>query len=316
VLKAGSHAVDSIALNRRDPDGPVDESLTVLLVDDPEPFRPPIAAIVNVACHPTVLTGANLVFSADYPGYAVRAITQSFPGTDVLVFNGACGDVNPVWIEQRHEEAERLGVIVGSAAARVIAELRPLGHGQRSHNIRWDEYPEKPVAGTLVEDVHLRVASAEAPLPARAYLSRDEYESTLRDLHERVDAGPDLHARREAMAQITRLRTEAQLADVQSGRGARPLRAEVMAVGFAPGVALLGLPGEFFVETVASIRQAAGLQYLPVACYANHYAGYVVPPSQWDLGGYETGIAFVAPEAEGVVRSAAAEVLREVSGGA
>jgi hypothetical protein len=163
-----------------------------------------------------------------------------------------------------------------------------------------------------VEDVRLRAASREAELPARAYLSRDEYESTLRDLQTRVDSGPDVHARREAMAQITRLRTEVQLAATQSRRGDRPLRAEVMAVGFAQGVALLGLPGEFFVETVAAIRQAAGLRYLPVACYANHYAGYVVPPSQWDLGGYETGIAFVAPEAEGVVRDVAAEVLEEV----
>ena len=100
------------------------------------------------------------------------------------------------------------------------------------------------------------------------------------------------------------------------GRRDQPYKAELMAVSFGPGVALLGLPGEFFVETVAEIRERAGLRYLPVACYANHYVGYVVPPKAYDEGGYEPGVTLLAPEAEGIVIKEAVVLLAEVSGGA
>jgi hypothetical protein len=93
----------------------------------------------------------------------------------------------------------------------------------------------------------------------------------------------------------------------------RPIAAELRAIGLGEGVALLGLPGEFFVETVAEIRQRAGLQRLPVACYANHYVGYVVPPAAYDEGGYEAGVTWLAPEAEGIVKHEALSLLREVA---
>jgi hypothetical protein len=74
----------------------------------------------------------------------------------------------------------------------------------------------------------------------------------------------------------------------------------------------LGLPGEFFVETVAQIREQAGVRRLPVACYANHYIGYVVPAEAYDEGGYEAGVTLLAPEAEAIARAGAIELLREV----
>ena len=39
----------------------------------------------------------------------------------------------------------------------MIGEMRTLVPGQRAHNIRWDEFPEKPVPGRVVEP-HLRHA--------------------------------------------------------------------------------------------------------------------------------------------------------------
>ena len=115
------------------------------------------------------------------------------------------------------------------------------------------------------------------------------------------------------MEQITRLRTERTVAQRMSGQEGRTLHPEFMAIGLAPGVALLGLPGEFFVETIADIRQQAGLRYLPVACYANHYVGYVVPASAYAEGGYEAGVTLLAPEAEAIAKAEALELVREVA---
>lgn len=317
VLKVGATQVDSVAQNRRHPDWPVDTNLFVLLLDDPNPLRPPIAAAINFSCHATVLYHTNLLLSADYPGAAVRAVEELFPGLGAVFFNGACGNVNPVWIAQEFAETERVGTIVGSAAARVIGELRPLGPGQRVHNIRWDEHLEHPVrAGELVPDARLRVASRDIELPVKAFLAAGEYESTLRELDARVKAlaAADVEERRRLMEQITRLRTERQVAAVLAARDDRPVRVELQAIGLGPGLALLALPGEFFVETVAEIRAQARARYLPVACYANHYLGYVVPASAYDEGGYEAGVTPLGPDAEAICKREALSLLAEVAG--
>jgi hypothetical protein len=317
ALKVGTGSIDSVAQNRRHPDWPIDTTLLVMLFDDPDPLQPPIAAVINFGCHATVLYHTNLLLSADYPGTTVRTVEQVFPGVGGLFLNGACGNVNPAWIAQEHQEAARVGKIVGAAAARLIGELRPLGPGQRSHNIRWDEHTEKPVtAGELISDVKLRVASRHLDLPVKSFLSPEEYEEALRSLEAQVEAlgaSPDKAERRRVMEQVTGLSTERTVAERMSALGSRSLHPEVMAISLSPGLALLGLPGEFFVETVDEIRGQAGLRYLPVACYANHYVGYVVPPAAYDQGGYEAGVTLLAPEAEGIVKAEALALLRDVA---
>jgi hypothetical protein len=97
----------------------------------------------------------------------------------------------------------------------------------------------------------------------------------------------------------------------------------VQTLSLGEGLAVLALPGEFFVETAEVIRAAAaqgwGLEPqgtdLLVACYANDYIGYVIPPEAYEEGGYEAGITFCAPEAEGMFVEASLGVLREVVGG-
>jgi hypothetical protein len=319
VLKIGAATVDSVAMNRRHPDWPVDTNLFVLLLDDPDPLKPPVAAAINFSCHATVLYSTNLLLSADYPGYASRTVEHVFPGLEPAFFNGACGNVNPAWIKQEFEEAERVGKVVGSAAARLIAELRPLGPGQRAHNIRWDEHPELPVAvGALIDDVKLRVASSEVELPSKRYLPAEEYDATVSELEARAASlrAGDAQERRPVMEQLTRLRTERAVSKFMRTRPEQPVRAEVMAIGFGQRLALLALPGECFVETIAEIREQAALPYLPVACYANHYIGYVVPPAAYDEGGYEPGMTFLGPEAEGIVVLEAVRLLGEVAQGA
>jgi len=276
--------------------------------------RPPIAAAINFACHPTVLYHTNLLLSADYPGHAVRAVEQLFPGLGALFLNGACGNVNPAWISQEHAEAERVGKVVGAAAARLIGELRPLGARHVAHNIRWDEHLEHPVrAGELVENVRLRVAGKRVELPVKSFLSQDEYDASLRELQARATTN-DREEHRRVMEQITRLRTERDVAQRMASRAGTSIHPEMMAIAFSPDIALLALPGEFFVETVADIRAQAGLRYLPVACYANHYIGYVVPPAATAEGGYEAGVTVAGPEAEGIVKREALALLREVTG--
>lgn len=314
VLKAGRGTVDTVSQNRRDPSSPADDALRVLLFDAPSHAEPPVASIVNFACHSTVLYHTNMQISADYPGYATGTVRKVVGGSRPLFLNGACGDVNPSWIEQDYAEAERVGSIVGAEAARRLQELRPLGHEHRTWNIRWNELSPKPVTtGDLIEP-HIRVANREATVRLRELPPPEEYTARIKVLEEEVSAlgSTDVEARRRLMEQITRLGGERGVAAFL--RGPSEMRVEVQAISLGPGCAVLALPGEFFVETARAIQEAAGIPHLLIACYANHHVMYVVPRHEFERGGYEPGVSILDENAEEEFRRVAIDLLREVSG--
>lgn len=317
LLKVGAGSVNSISQNRRHPQWPVDTGLRVLLLDRPDDQQPPIAAVINAACHATVLFATNLFLSADYPGAAVRTFRR-VTAAPALFLNGACGNVNPVWIRQDFSDVDRVGAIVGSEAARLAAQLRPLGRGAHVWNIRWDEVLDVPVAaGRLVETPRLAVAAELVDLPLRELPAPEEYDDRLAELNRRLAAATDPAERRALLAAVTRYRTERMVAARQAGRpaGGHALHPELQAMSLGDGVALLALPGEFFVETAGGIRAAAGIPDLLIACYANHYIGYVCPPETFDQGGYEAGVTLVGPAAEPAVRQSAVQLLQRAVGG-
>lgn len=57
----------------------------------------PFAVLFNYPVHPTILNSQNLLFSADFIGYARDHLSASLgPNVQPIYFNGAQGDVNPV----------------------------------------------------------------------------------------------------------------------------------------------------------------------------------------------------------------------------
>ena len=313
VLKAGRGSVDSVSQNRRHPDWGIDDTLQVLLFDAPDPRDGPIASIVNFACHATVMFHTNMEISADYPGYAVATVKNALGDAPVLFLNGACGDVNPSWIEQRFSEAERVGSIVGSEAVRRLQELRPLGVGQRTWNIRWDELTPNPPRGRLVEP-RLRSLSRTVDVPMRQFArTPEEHDGELRALRSRLSAleAEDLEGRRRIMEGLTMLEGERGVASRLRPGGPHHLHPEVQVISFGPGCAVLGLPGEFFAQSGKAIRAAAAIPGLAIACYTNHHVFYIVPREAFGQGGYEPGVAVLDETAEETFVAAALALLAE-----
>ncbi len=312
--------LDTVSMNRRDPEWPIDPILRLALLDGEDG---PIASILNFACHATVLSGANMMLSGEFPGAASRLLLEQTSAPCVYL-NGACGNVNPVWVKQDFDSVERVGQIIGGQALRMIGEMRTLGPGQRAHNIRWDEFPEKPVPGRLVGP-RLRAVRDEIEIPLRAFGADEEYAAQSRELEQKAAVLPD-HSpeRRDVMAQLSRVQTERWAAAWGRQRGETSQRTEVQAISLGEGLALLALPGEFFAETGETIRSSvaqgpspehADVSDLFLACYANDYIGYLVPPEAFEQGGYEPGVTFCPPEAEAIIVDASTRILREVVGG-
>jgi hypothetical protein len=309
-IKHSSTIVDTISLNRRDPEWPKDAALHVVLVDGEDG---PVATVLNFACHATVLDATNLMLSGEFPGAACRLI-QRETGAPCVYLNGACGDVNPVWIAQDFAGVERAGQIIGAQALRLAAEMRALGPGQRSHNIRWDEFPEVPPLGRLVAP-SLRAARREITLPQRDFDSDDAYATRIKETSAAVDAAKAGSPEGRAVtANLTRFQTE-RWAATWARHATESAPTEMQAIRLGDGLALLGLPGEFFGETAAAIREAAPFGDVLMACYANDYVGYVIPEHAYEEGGYEAGMTSHAPEADAMIRDAAKHLLAEIGGG-
>jgi hypothetical protein len=267
------------------------------------------------------MTGANLEMTAEFPGAACR-IVEAATGAPTVYVQGACGDVNPIWIRQDFASVERAGQAIAGAALQVIANLRGLPNGLRGHNIRWDEFLPPASTGPgqdrgpdlrLIEP-RLRAVRREIDLPLREFASDEEYTARIDSARADADKHPATSPEhRAAMAQLSRHEGErwAGAWARRSGEsGSR--RTEVQAISLGDGVALVALPGEFFAETGRAIREASGLDGLLVAGYANDYIGYVVPEHAFEEGGYESGVTFCAPEAESIIRNVSLDVLREV----
>jgi hypothetical protein len=83
----------------------------------------PLAALFNFALHPTVLSAENLLFSADFVGFARNALAARI-GRNVqpLYFNGAQGDIDPdlAGFERPGFTAcEEIGTALAQAAFRI-----------------------------------------------------------------------------------------------------------------------------------------------------------------------------------------------------
>jgi hypothetical protein len=266
------------------------------------------------------------MLSGEFPGAASRLLLEQ-TGAPCVYLNGACGNVNPVWVKQDFDSVERVGQVIGGQALRMIGEMRTLAPGQRAHNIRWDEFPEKAVPGRVVEP-RLRAVHAEIEIPLRPFGTDDEYAAQSAKLEAIAFGLPEGSAeRREVMARLTRVQSERWAAVWARQRGETSQRAEVQALSLGEGLALLALPGEFFVETGEAIRRAVsnphsvaqgpspeqdGVSDLFLACYANDYIGYVVPPVAYDQGGYEPGVTFCPPEAEAEIVDISVRLLGNV----
>jgi hypothetical protein len=310
-LKAHATEVHTVGRNRRDPAGPYDPALLVL-VADPGPLAPPVATLFNFACHATVLEWDNLLYSADYPGRA-REVVEHATGGPALFMQGAAADINPLWLRHDFREAARIGTIVGTATASAASEARAAGEDQRVINLSWDEALPVAGAGAALAPAPLAVASELLELPRRVLPPLEDLEATYAPLRAEIDVlGPGDDRRRELFPLAAELRmARARKRQMPSMQG-DVQRVEIQALRLAAGCGVVALPGEFCVATGRRLRAESGVPWLFVCGYANDYVSYVPPASEFPKHGYEVGCALFEPAAEQMVVEALLSLIREL----
>lgn len=212
-------------------------------------------------CHPTVLSAANLLVSADFVGQIEKHLDA-----DLAVFaNGAAGDISTRFTrrESSFEECARMGKIAAEHVRTLLAQQLFTQPG--------------PLRGAR-RNVTLTARQVEPEETAQRQLE----ETTLRWQHA-VEAGKDA-----ATVRILKSYVEGAGVNLEFARsmgGIREFSVPVTVFKFA-GLSFATVPGEFYStllpEGVAAI------------CYANGYYRYIADENAYDTGHYEALAAIVA----------------------
>lgn len=108
------------------PNGPIDPEVGVIRVDSADSGKP-MAVMMNFAAHPTVLGSDNMAFSADYVGYARRAVEKMIGGDVLAIFaNGAQGTVAPRALlgDDQWQRAENVGTILAAEVFKIVLMIK------------------------------------------------------------------------------------------------------------------------------------------------------------------------------------------------
>ncbi len=152
---------DQGVVMKPNPTGSVIPWVDVLRVDGPK--GNPIAVLFSHAAHPVIIHGASKLVSADYPGYAARALKKKLGSEVVPLFAQACGgDINADPLRGGFDEAERAGNAIAEAVDGAFSNCE------------------------RVRSAELRVESVNSHLPLRKLPSRDECMQLLRHAEDRL----------------------------------------------------------------------------------------------------------------------------------
>jgi len=274
------------------PAGPIDPEVGVMCVE--EPGGKTIALLVNYAMHyaglsPTEKREDYYMISADYFGIFSKII-QRIKGENfvAILANGACADVIMFDAMKPHKRVNKLFGHAERIAALVAAKALWAWNQMKFHNsVRLASLMEEltiPRRMPTDEEIEMAERLMSGEIPAR----------TMRENALKNFFGPKI---KEFLQAPREVRTWVQ----------------VLAIGRL--AAIVGLPGEIFVELGLKIKENSPFEYTFVVELANDWVGYVPTLEAFrQKGGYETTIGpnKLVPEAGEMMVDAAVRMLKSL----
>jgi neutral ceramidase len=270
-----------VGTNRRDPSGPADLEVPVLMVRAWDTHRP-IACMVVCSMHPTVLHEDSLLVSGDFPAMTRQFLQREFLGHDcpVLYHTGPAGNQSPRHVVREHtmDEAARLGAHLGRAIVTTAQEI------------------------VYTSDARLRVQSALVDLPRRPFppppAAEGALERAARHLHDLRQKNAPWQQMRTAEVdwfgaeETLRLARAAQEGRLEAAyQSCLPAEVQLLTVG---PWSFIGWPGEIFVEYALAVKRQKSDTYI-ISLANGELQGYLVTEEAVSEGGYEVSNAIFAP---------------------
>ena len=155
---------------------PVDSELSVLRFDDLR--GKPIALVVNFAAHPTILSGAELRFSAEYPGQMMNEVERVL-GSPCVFMQGAAGDLS-VRTTEKTGGIEAFGKALAAEVLTIAKAIQASAPAKPSIQGRDETFTFKTRLDLQNPLVQLLFGQAFFPELAAACMDNDVQKNTIR----------------------------------------------------------------------------------------------------------------------------------------
>jgi hypothetical protein len=270
-------------------EGPDDPELAVLCVRD-EDLRVP-AFMANFTCHPVWAFSrpqTKCAVTSDWPGVLTATLEKGLgDGCTGMVINGCCGNINPrpPFDSGSQKSYREMGETLAARARQVIDTLQ--------------DFDENPAVDFRTETVELDYRD----IPA------ERAEEVERILSENPE--PLWEESGEVDRKWFRAATTRSVELCRKRLPKFPYEIQVFRVGDA---AIVGLPGEPFVEGQLAVKMSSPAGLPMVAHMISHYAGYLPTRAAYANSGHEANIdvtywaKFAAGSLESVVERARAMI--------
>ena len=236
--------IDGLYGNRNGMDKPEDKDVTLIVFKKDNSVA---AAIVNIACHPTVLGAQNLQISSDLLGYISRGVKEKL-GVYPLMMQGASGDMSNRNYRQGHDAQELTRIGEGILAQLFASQaLKPLSLGKPlAESYHWEtRYP--------VDKGMLRNLQAQIRQQMEAETNYDKHKILLSSIY-----AIDLKLKKE---EIT-----------------ANFDAAIIRLG---DIEICKQPGEMFSRFGKKIKAASKAKLPLIWGYADDYGGYLADQGEY-----------------------------------
>jgi hypothetical protein len=287
-----------VGTNRRDPSGPADHHVPVLMVrayDDKN-----IACMLVCSMHPTVMHEDSTLISGDFPGLSRIYLQENVLGKDcaVLHHTGPAGNQSPRHVTKANTfaEAKRLGEILGKAVEKAISE------------IEFKDKIELATKSKLIDDLPKKVfpSVAEAEKKLKSAIDKLKYlRASNAPRQETRTAECDWFGAEETLA-LSKAANDGVLKNAY--KACLPAEIQVVKIG---DWKFVGWQGENFIEFALAVKNNTENSFV-ISLANGEMQGYVVTKEAAQEGGYEASNALFSYQAGEIFVNTTIEILDEL----
>lgn len=276
------------------PAGPIDPEVGIILLRNSSDNKP-LAGLINFANHTDTVGGTE--YSADYPAFLAASLSATLGDDFVSIFGqGTSGDLNHVdVVEASHQEGQgRITKRIGEALSLVVK-------GEIS-NLKRSDHPQLSVRSEFVyaplqqyTDEELRWAQQEERPSIYNQRSFLEFRRMLK------------------IRSLEKMQRTGEAIPPTSGGGGWTLPVEIQVFRIGEDTAIVGMPGEVFVELGLAIKEASPFETTLVIELTNRHIAYMPTEKAFAQGSYETINSRLAPGGGEMMVESAIRLLNELN---
>lgn len=272
--------------NRQRKDGPVDPEVPVIVLRNTDTND--IFAVSTTYCmHPTVLHEDSKLYSADFPGYTRKYISDKLGESVIYLYHtGPEGDQSPRHFinSNTFEEAQRLGELLGQ---RIVGSVRQLTDDDFKHSV-----------DLHVQSKKIMLPKKKLPSPKEALINLENASNKLQRLKSEAAPATDIRTAEvdyfgaEELLDLANMLKTGELD--QRYDEILPIEIQIITIDESLFVCL---PGEMAVEYSLWIKQRIAQKCYVIGLANGILRGYIVTPELYRQGGYEASNGLFPPEA-------------------